>query len=157
MRRDDLVKALAALPETANLTLTVADLREAMDGEQPAPERHPAPRQEPDELLSVKQAAKLMGVSARWVYEHHPRYCTMTTLHCVYAEKRNTTLSVGTAARDTNNRQRRGTDARQSVVTRRVSESATTVPGDGEGIGALAPRARSGVARIRRAVGGGSR
>ncbi len=71
MRRDDLVKALAALPETASLMLTVADLREAMDGEQPAPEPHPAPLQEPpDELLTMKQAAALLGVKVRWVYEH---------------------------------------------------------------------------------------
>jgi excisionase family DNA binding protein len=70
VRRDDLVKALAALPETANLTLTVADLREAMDDGTPVPDSPTTPRTEPDRLLSVDEACTILGMSKRWLYDH---------------------------------------------------------------------------------------
>jgi predicted DNA-binding transcriptional regulator AlpA len=67
-----LVKALAALPETASLMLTVADLREALDGAEPVPES-PTPRPEPDRLLTVDEASAILGVKKRWLYDHAAR------------------------------------------------------------------------------------
>lgn len=64
----ELRQAVELLPEGASITLTVAELREALaNGNVP---NGPAPHDEPDRLLTAGQVADRLGVSRRYVYEH---------------------------------------------------------------------------------------
>lgn len=70
MNPDALRQALAALPEAATLTLSVAELREALgveDGPRLSLHGNGA---RGEQLLTADEVAARLGVSPRWVYDH---------------------------------------------------------------------------------------
>ena len=69
MTLDELRQAVEALPAGASVTLTVAELREALH-ENGAADHVPNSGSRPDRLLTARDAADRLGASVRYVYAH---------------------------------------------------------------------------------------
>ena len=66
------VRALvAALPDTAAVTLPVGELRQWVANDvEPVAALAPVPREDGDHALTAKEVAERLNVTQRWVYEH---------------------------------------------------------------------------------------
>ena len=66
MTRDELAVAIGSLPDTAILSLSVADLRGVVVDVAPAS----VTTDEPDEMLTAEQVAAKLSVTPRFCYDH---------------------------------------------------------------------------------------
>src|SRR5436309_3248867 len=67
----DLRRAIEALPPGSSVTLPRDALLQAINGNGAAPKSEP---EQPDQLLTVSEAATRLGVSKRYVYGHAADY-----------------------------------------------------------------------------------